>query len=202
MTGPAPSFCGLTATHPADRRHYPSLCFAYLAAYAKRHFPGARVATAESARQAIRTATDLVGVSASSLNIKQAVTLAREIKKHRPLPLLLGGVHISALPLTLPDEFDVGVIGEGEQTFIELLQAFQADGGLAPERLRRIPGLVFREAGRLVQTPRRPPIADLSEVPPPDRSVLRGDFRRAHVLTSRGCPYHCRFCSSRVFWEI
>jgi len=201
MTGPAPTFCGLTATHPADRRQYPSLCFAYLAAYAGRHCPAARVVTAETAGQAVDAAPDLVGVSASSLNIKQAVELAREIKKRRPVPLLLGGVHLSALPQSLPEAFDVGVIGEGEQTFVELLQAWQADGRLLPERLRGIPGLVFRDAGRLVQTPRRPPIADLAEVPPPDRSVLRGDFRRAHVLTSRGCPYRCRFCSSRVFWE-
>ncbi len=193
-------FCGLTATHREDRSQYRSLCFAYLAAYAQRHAPFAEVRIAESAREAAAMRPDLVGVSATSTNIRAAIALAREIKDALGVPLILGGIHLTALPHTLPAPFDVGVRGEGEETFLDLLRLFQQTGRLLPADLRRIPGLVWREDGRVVQSDARPPLPDLAVLPLPDRSLLGGDWTRAHLVTSRGCPFDCRFCASKRFW--
>ena len=100
MSKTAPLFCGLVATHPADRSHYRPLCFAYLSAYAKRHAPFAEVRVADTAREAVAMRPDLVGITASSTNIKAAVALARQIKESLGVPLVLGGIHVNIdLPL-------------------------------------------------------------------------------------------------------
>jgi len=193
-------FCGLTATHPEDRSHYRSLCFAYLSAYAKQRAPFAEVRVADAAREVAAMRPDLVGISATSTNIKQATALARQIKNELGVPLILGGIHVTALPHTLPEQFDIGMRGEGEETFVDLLRLWRETGRLAPSDLPRIPGLVWREDGRVAQSDARAPLADLSALPLPDRSILGGDWTHAHMVTSRGCPFDCRFCASKRFW--
>lgn len=100
------------------------------------------------------------------------------------------------------------VQGEGEVTLEELLAAFQESD--APS-LHKIPGLIFRsEDGSLVRTPSRPLIPDLDAQPWPDRERI--DIRRyievwrkSHgmgslsLVTARGCPYHCRWCSHSTY---
>ena len=194
------TYCGITATDAHDRSHYPSLCFAYLAAYARQQMPEVRVIVARDAQEAVAARPDLVGFSASSVNIQTAVRQASRIKTKLGVPLMLGGVHLSALPHRLPPPFDLGVIGEGEQTFVELLQAFSDTGKLEPRSLKDIAGLAIRDEQEVVLTAPRAPIEDLSTIPLPDRSVLGGDWTQAHVVTSRGCPYTCRFCSSKKLW--
>jgi radical SAM superfamily enzyme YgiQ (UPF0313 family) len=194
------TFCGLTAVHPDDHDQYPPLCFAYLSSYARRHAPHVRVIVARDAAEAIAARPDVVGISASSVNFSAARRLARQIGAALPAPVLLGGVHVSALPHTLPPEFAAGVIGEGERTFIDLMHAYAANGRFEVDALARIAGLAFHDGPRVRVTPRRELIADLAEVPPPDRGVLPGDFTRAHVVSSRGCPYECRFCASKKLW--
>lgn len=193
-------FCGLTAVDPADRSQYQPLCYAYLASYARKYAPWLRVVVARTAAEAIAARPDVVGISASSVNLPHALRLARQIRRELPAPLVLGGVHISALPLTLPAPFDVGVIGEGEQTFIELMTLWRDNGYLSADDLASVDGLAVRGRDGLRLTRPRAPIADLSTVPPPDRSVLGGDWTKAQMVTSRGCPYDCRFCSSKKMW--
>ncbi|GAB4424775.1 MAG: radical SAM protein [Anaerolineae bacterium] len=105
---------------------------------------------------------------------------------------------------------DVVVIGEGELTLAELIPALAAGG---PHRLHRVAGIAFRdEAGQVVTTPPRPQIADLSAQPWPDRDAIPMqrylDTWRTHhgassvsLITARGCPYTCTWCSHSVFGE-
>jgi len=200
MSGRTLTFCGLTAVHPQDRSQYHSLCFAYLAAYAQKHASWTKVTVTPDDKAAIAQRPDLVGISASSLNIKIAVRWAERIKRELNVPVVLGGIHITALPHTLPAPFDIGVIGEGELTFIELLRFFRETRNPDAAQLQAVDGLVFRDGDRVVQTAPREPIADLGELPPPDRTILGDRFSSAHMVTSRGCPFDCRFCSSKRFW--
>ncbi|MHA1568515.1 MAG: B12-binding domain-containing radical SAM protein [Alphaproteobacteria bacterium] len=200
MSKRALTFCGLTATHPQDRDQYHSLCYAYLSAYARQKASFVKVVVATSAREAIELRPDVVGISAGSMNIKQAVSTAKKIKSKLDIPIILGGVHITALPHTLPEPFDLAVLGEGEETFIELMHLHRENDGFATDRLRNIAGLAFREGGQVTITSPRPPIPDLAMLPIPDRSVLPSHPAKAHMVTSRGCPYDCRFCSSKRFW--
>ena len=112
-----------------------------------------------------------------------------------------------------PDEYlaagaDVIVVGEGEATMAELLPALAARG---PHRLHGVPGLVFRdEHGVVVTNADRAQIADLDSIPWPDRERIDQlqyvDVWRQHhgigsvnLITARGCPYKCNWCSHAVF---
>lgn len=103
---------------------------------------------------------------------------------------------------------DVVVIGEGEESMSELLPALAAHG---PHRLHGVLGTVFvNEAGEVVRNPERPQIKDLDRLPWPDRERIDINryvetWRRHHgmgsvnLITARGCPYRCRWCSHAVF---
>jgi magnesium-protoporphyrin IX monomethyl ester (oxidative) cyclase len=102
------------------------------------------------------------------------------------------------LPESFDAIFDVGVIGEGEKTFTELLN-FYCAGEFYRENFQKIDGLVYFQDNELRKTASRRLIENLDEVPPVDRSAfnIRGI---THVVSSRGCPYACAFCSSSHFW--
>lgn len=102
---------------------------------------------------------------------------------------------------------DVAVAGEGEETLAELLPRLLEDRPWAD-----VPGLLFLDGGRLVRTPPRPPRRDLDALPWPARHAIDLEpylaaWKEHHgvsslsVLTSRGCPYTCRWCSRSVFGE-
>ncbi|MFA6434239.1 MAG: radical SAM protein [Elusimicrobiales bacterium] len=143
---------------------------------------------------------DLVGISAVSQNYGRAIAAAAAAKKFG-IPVVCGGVHISMLPNSLDENMDLGVMGEGEETFCELFGLFQRTGGFQKEELAGIKGIAFRAAdGRLVLTEPRAPAAPLDKIPFPARDLLetRAD---AHMFTSRGCPFRCVFCASSRFWS-
>jgi radical SAM superfamily enzyme YgiQ (UPF0313 family) len=103
---------------------------------------------------------------------------------------------------------DAVVIGEGEITFLELVNTWES--GQLPDR---VPGIAFREnSGKIVVTPSRPLIQDLDIVPFPAKDLLpihkyflpptkriRSE-RATNMVTSRGCPYNCRFCMAQTMW--
>lgn len=103
---------------------------------------------------------------------------------------------------------DVVVLGEGEETLAELLPALATRG---PHRLHGVLGTVFRdEGGKVVTNRERPQIRDLDSLPWPDRDKMDVqryvDVWREHhgmgsvnLITARGCPYRCRWCSHAVF---
>lgn len=146
-----------------------------------------------------RLAPDLVGISCVSQNYDLARALAAELKTSCGVPIIVGGPHVSGLPSSLGPEFDIGVIGEGEETMAELVRLFEA-GRPSPAALGRVAGIVYRDGGALVKTPPRPPVRPLDNLPRPARDLLRiGPF--AHMVTSRGCPCRCTFCSSSKIWN-
>lgn len=106
---------------------------------------------------------------------------------------------------------EVVVIGEGEVTLEELVPRLRAGG--ARRELAGVAGIVFRDGeGRAVRTPPRALIRDLDAQPLPDRDAIDlrpylAAWRARHgrgslsLLTARGCPYTCRWCSRSVFGE-
>jgi radical SAM superfamily enzyme YgiQ (UPF0313 family) len=149
----------------------------------------------------------VIGVTAATPMIRQAVGLCRLAKGLLPgVKTLVGGVHPTLLPEeVIADEgVDVVVRGEGEETAVELMDALERGS----EDLSGIRGIHFKKDGRVVATADRPPIADLDSLPFPTwrlidfgayRHPLSRTQRAASVLTSRGCPSRCTFCSRGVF---
>jgi len=160
---------------------------------------------------------DIVGISVVSHQFSLANKISGEIKKFTKIPLIIGGPHISALPEQLKNSnFDMGVVGEGEQTFLEFLKYYQKSKNMDSENLKKINGLVFKDKfGKIVITKKRELIKDLDSLPFPALDILEmkenysvpgpiGDGLigiRGYLMTSRGCPYNCVYCASNVVWE-
>jgi anaerobic magnesium-protoporphyrin IX monomethyl ester cyclase len=141
---------------------------------------------------------DVVAISSVTQNFNIARQYACIAKVHN-LPVILGGVHITALPQCLPDEVDAACLGEGEATFLELMHLYLDTGAFRTKDLGRIEGIAYRDNGNLVKTPARATIPYLDDVPHPKRSLV-GYGARSYMVTSRGCPYRCVFCSSSRHW--
>lgn len=168
----------------------------------------------QAAERILQESPDVVGITATTPSIMGAAAVAAELKEAGPdIPLILGGAHVTAVPgetLQRIPQVSVAVIGEGEATLVELLQAYREQAG--PEALLRIPGLVIRHNGELVTTARREPIKDLDSLPYPAWDLLPSlldpyrmsivgttSDRSTALLTSRGCPGKCAFCDTSVF---
>jgi radical SAM superfamily enzyme YgiQ (UPF0313 family) len=111
---------------------------AYLSSAAKARFPDTHVQIEVDVDQVIASKPDLIGISAYTETYSQSIDAARYLKRHLPdIPIWLGGPHINALPGTLGKDFQLGVVGEGEDTFVELL-ALIASKRRISRLLRRI----------------------------------------------------------------
>lgn len=161
----------------------------------------------------IEEAPDLIGINCLSFNTGPSFEIARIAKAAFPqVPVVFGGHHPSADPVgTISNqEVDFAVIGEGEETLAELALAIK-NGGAGFEA---IDGLAFKDqSGRIVTNKPRNFIEDLDALPYPAYHLLdlekyfkftdmHGIVKRRDrfmpILTSRGCPYGCIYCS-KVF---
>lgn len=159
-----------------------------------------KVAGANSESEINDFKPDLVGLSCVSQNFGRAKKIAAFCKE-RGIKVIIGKSHITALPETLDENMDVGIIGEGEETFSEIISLLLENKFIKAE-LYKIKGIVFHDQGRIVHTASRPLIENLDVLPFPDRQALgieRGD--NLYMFSSRGCPYRCIFCFSSRFWD-
>jgi anaerobic magnesium-protoporphyrin IX monomethyl ester cyclase len=142
----------------------------------------------------------MLTMKASSLRI------AKQLKGTSDL-MIAGGPLPTASPDTFLDDFDLIVIGEGEETVLDLLKSL--DKGESP---LKIDGICYRDAknGTLIKTPSRVPRKDIDTYLFPARELFDHDaykkyFQKHHgysitaIIASRGCPFHCDFCSKPVF---
>jgi radical SAM superfamily enzyme YgiQ (UPF0313 family) len=190
------------ATAKEDDHTLKPLCFGYLASYLRKHVPEAGVAVFESIDDLIAARPDVVGFSATTTNFNLARDYAVRVKDALGVPVLLGGVHVSVLPHRLPEAFDVGVVGEGEETMRELATLRARTGRFAAADLAKVAGIVYRDpaTGTVARTDARALIHPLDQIPRPDRRAIGHVAGRAYMFTSRGCPYDCSFCSSQLHW--
>ncbi|WP_321211579.1 B12-binding domain-containing radical SAM protein [Methanothermobacter sp. DP] len=147
----------------------------------------------------------IVGITATTATIKTSLEYIKAIKRVLPDVLtVIGGPHPTFLPLeTLSDcrELDVVVMGEGEETIVELAEGCErGDRGV----LEGVKGISYRTDERLRTTPPRPLIENLDDIPFPARHLVPfRDYETSSqeaggMITSRGCVYPCRYCSSSL----
>ena len=163
---------------------------------------------------------DIIGISNPyTKNEPEAHQTAKAFKKRFPGSLLImGGAHCSVLPeeVLKDDNVDLVCVGEGEITMSEISRCFDQcrskDGVM--NQCDNINGLAFVKDGAMHLTPERELIADLDELPMPARDLLpmknyfAGQERNpffmrspsTSLITSRGCPYNCIYCSVRSVW--
>lgn len=160
-------------------------------------------------RELQRKKPDLLGIgnpfSTQIEHAKKVADLAKEVDSK--LWTVVGGPHVSVMPTEFLEEaksVDIAVMGEGEYTIIDIAKAF--DGSM---KLADVEGIAYRQDGKIKLNPRRPFIKDLDELPYPayhlvdmERYLNVGKVkyrslkpRSISMITSRGCPYNCCFCS-------
>src|SRR5690606_7830444 len=93
---------------------------------------------------------DLIGISSYTEEFNRALEVINLIKAKTDIPVILGGHHLTALPETLPEKADLGVIGDGEEVFTDIVKLF-SEGKLTEENYKNLSGIVFRNRnGELV----------------------------------------------------
>lgn len=139
--------------------------------------------------------------------------IARALKGRLPDTLVIvGGPHVSAMGRETMERFshfDYAVLGEGEKNLAELLAAIEHNRPLA-----EVPALIFRQGALIHQTGRRAITRDLDRLGMPAWDLLPG-FPKAYkpaiydcprgpvatIATSRGCPFHYKFCDTSTFGD-
>ena len=159
-----------------------------------------------------RKEADVIGITATTLSFPSAVKTAVEAKKEcSDSYIVIGGPHITAAPETTMAHgcFDAGVYGEGEVTFLELIQKIGAG-----EDLKNVKGLYLRKNGKTYFTGHRPFIQNLDKLPFPARHLFpplssyhptSASCRSeplATIMSSRGCPNKCTFCDRKIFGNV
>lgn len=175
---------------------------AYLSSAAKVRFPDIHIQIEVDPDRVIGSKPDIIGISAYTESYSQSIDAARYLRKNMPgIPIWLGGPHVNALPLTLDRNFDLGVVGEGEVTFVKILELYEQKR-MQHEYLQHVKGLVYWHEGERHLTPPRETFEDIDQLPPPDRSVMETYWPPTKqmikwaqpIYTSRGCPFKCVFC--------
>ena len=160
--------------------------------------------------RALTSRAAVVGIYCMVSMLDECLWFARQLRSQARL-LVAGGPLPSCDPEPFLEHFDVVVVGEGEQTMQDLLHALEQGSGFAD-----IAGIVYRATPalpgqpELVHTPARPFIRDLDQVPFPARDLLPNEgyirytrekygYSITTVMSTRGCPFRCEFCSNVVF---
>ncbi len=154
----------------------------------------------------------LVGIrNAFAFAFSTVADLVARLKERFPdVPVVLGGDNASAMPehCLARSRADAVAVGEGEAVLSSLLDAVREGRPIAS-----VPGVAWRDGERVVRNP-RPPFLDVDALPMPDYSQVRlhrywsvgGGFGPSRgpwlpILSSRGCPNRCRYCTSPFMWE-
>jgi anaerobic magnesium-protoporphyrin IX monomethyl ester cyclase len=190
---------------------FPPLGVSYIAATLKRaghdvHLIDCTFLDRDSAlEKALAAKAEVVGIYCMVTMVDECTWFAQQLRPYCRL-LVAGGPLPTCDPEPFMEHFDVVVRGEGEQTMLELVHAHAETSSLDA-----VAGIVYRaDKGRLVYTPDRNFSKDLDNIPFPARELLPNEsyirqgkkkygFSITTVMSSRGCPYRCEFCSNVVY---
>jgi anaerobic magnesium-protoporphyrin IX monomethyl ester cyclase len=152
---------------------------------------------------------DIVGIAGPfTCQIENALKVSDAVKKTNPHILtVMGGPHVTLVAKEFLEEaknIDIAVVGEGEYAMLEIAQAFQNK-----ESFDHILGIAYRQNGKVKVNLPRPPIENLDQLPYPAYNLVDMEKylnpekigyrsfqdRAISMITSRGCPFNCCFCS-------
>jgi anaerobic magnesium-protoporphyrin IX monomethyl ester cyclase len=205
--------------HPSLERSFfsdiklPPVGLAYIAAVLRRANHEVRIFDAilsrdqtQDIREILRTfRPDVVGIGMTSGLVRISLQIAKMAKGLDPATaVVMGGVHPTLFPREIMENANVDYVvsGEGEISMLELVRCLEQ--GLEPEG---VPGVVFRKDGGIVCNPPRPLIENLDDLPIPAYDLLPIHHYTSlqiaaipfiSMITSRGCPFECVFCSARL----
>jgi len=166
---------------------------------------------------------EIVGITMNTTTRFECLKMAEEIKKRYHLPIILGGPH----PTLMTDQIlrnypfiDYIVKNEGEYACLNLINALEKakkkgiDEKELGGELKKVRGISYRKGKEIFHNEKAEPIMDLDSLPYPEYKFFNLknysknpehpkellDYPVGSIITSRGCPYQCTFCSSSDFW--
>jgi len=163
---------------------------------------------------------NILGITSTSPTHKNALKVAEIVKKYKDIPIIKGGPHETNTNGSSLKRYDVdgeniylidySIVGEGEETIVELLERIY--NGIKAEGVK---GVIYREKDKIIDNGRRMLISNLDTLPKPARDLFYIDERYAQyysasifggkkstsIMSSRGCPYICTYCSSTQNWK-
>ncbi|VAX23690.1 hypothetical protein MNBD_NITROSPINAE02-1756, partial [hydrothermal vent metagenome] len=186
-----------------DAPSYPHIGLAYVATYGNKRGLDCKVVDCKFERIDLDELLDrleefrdekefIVGYTAMTHEISRVNDVAKEVKRIFPQSLsILGGVHVTALTDQCLEEFevfDIGVTGEGEKTFLNLVNSITDHA-----TLKEVPGIVYRDNGNIICNQETGLKSDLDEIGFPDWSLFP-KAKEYPINIGRGCPVPCVFC--------
>ncbi|MCX5657826.1 MAG: radical SAM protein [Candidatus Omnitrophica bacterium] len=150
----------------------------------------------------------LIGITAGTTTINKVFSLVHEIKRIKNIPIVLGGIHPTAVPedCILHREVDFLVIGEGECTIVKLAKTLEEERG----DFSSVNGLWYKKNNRIYNNLPRLLEKELDNISFPSWHLVKHWYRfrppdakrlpAAPLMTSRGCPKQCTFCCSHLIF--
>lgn len=201
--------------HPSNDTsifRFPPLGLGYIAGYLKQHNVSVDLvdctflSEGEALEKIRRSDPDIIGVYSMFSMKNKALQMARLLRENCEV-LIAGGPLPSLNPKDFLQDFDVIVIGEGEDTMLDLVHSLKNDTDLS-----RVGGIAYREKGKgdIRFTSPRGFIQNLDSIPLPARELFDNQAYKDYyskkfgytitsMITSRGCPFNCDFCSQPIF---
>jgi radical SAM superfamily enzyme YgiQ (UPF0313 family) len=147
-------------------------------------------------KDAILWKADLLCFSVLTDTYQWALGIARELKKEVPAPVIFGGMHPTSVPEKVIKDpaVDMICLGEGEEALSEYAKTKGTD----------IRNIWFKEGVNIIRNPVRPLIKDIDSLPLPAKDLYSFyDYKRQYmVMTTRGCPFNCSYCSNSVLYDL
>lgn len=191
---------------------FPPLGLGYIAAYLRQNGISVEIVdcTFLNQEQALKKIIDsnpkIIGIQSMYSMRKKSLELAKTLRGHCKL-LVAGGALPTTEPKTFLNDFDIVVIGEGEQTMLEIAKEYKNE-----DTLFQIKGVAYKDekTGQVKSTPSRGLITDIDELPPPSRELFENcyyqkyyagkfGYKTTAIMSSRGCIFECDFCSRPIF---
>lgn len=197
----------IKSSSPKKFMAYPPLGIGYIASVLREHNIPSKILNLETDELQDDEFTDyiknespkIVGFSCMTSSFLAGIHFASLVKKVDPdIVTVFGGSHptfqAEEILIAYPD-VDIVVRGEGEYTFLELVEKLQKK-----ESISSVHSITYRANGKIVETPARPFIQDLDSLPYPARDLMGMEKYletvRGSLITSRGCPWSCLYCST------
>ncbi|HYB93013.1 MAG TPA: radical SAM protein, partial [archaeon] len=142
----------------------------------------------------VKTQPDMIGITCATQTFRSALEVAKIAKQSLPeVKVIVGGPHPTIMKENIlkHPEFDIAVIGEGEETIAELSHILEVGGSLCS-----VQGIIWKQGEKIHSNEQRPLIKNLDSLPFPARNLFPlSRYKVAgSIQTSRGCPYRCIYC--------
>ena len=193
---------------------WPPLNLAYIAALAEKLGHTVKIIDAEAENISLEKVTkeietfkpDIIGMTATTPFFHIVVEHAKAFKQRfSNIPIVIGGAHITILQeKDFSACFDYAFIGEAEESWVKFLNHYEQGQDISD-----IKGIVYRKDGKVISTGVSDSVKDINSIPYPARHLLsrekynigtlRGRKNFTTIMTTRGCPFQCIFCSTKVF---